>query len=95
MSARRATFQAPPATAGGTRRPAYDYAAVAATLRARPGEWMKLEDLPAPVAVRIRTGKVAAFRPAGAWEATTRTNGYARGRVDIYVRFTGPEAARA
>lgn len=94
MSAAASPEFAPlPPTSGGGRRPAYDYADVAARLIARPGEWIRLEDMPTTIAARIRNGLVAAFRPVGAWEATTRTNGYPRGRVDVYVRFIGQAAA--
>lgn len=63
-------------------------------LRKHPGDWAVFrEDANSSIAFQVKTGKVAAFRPAGAFEAVCRgiTPGGSRGR--IYVRFVGTEDA--
>ena len=70
------------------RPPDPKWAAIADRLRAEPGEWEFVGRHPASQITRIRTGKLAAFRPAGAFDAVGRNSG-PRGRIDIYARFVG------
>ncbi|MEU5683635.1 hypothetical protein DEJ48_36885 [Streptomyces venezuelae] len=67
----------------------------AAALRDRPGEWAHVDTHPnsnraSNQAHRIRTGKLAAFRPAGAFEATIRTDDDEA--IDVYARYVGATA---
>ncbi|MEU0166856.1 hypothetical protein ABZ214_15520 [Streptomyces iakyrus] len=68
---------------------AYD---TAQALRDRPGEWAHIETLAnlnraTNLGYRIRTGMHAAFRPAGAFDATARSAG--DGTADLYARYIG------
>ncbi|MFD8023702.1 hypothetical protein ACFV6G_25170 [Streptomyces lavendulae] len=69
----------------------------ARALRERPGDWAHISDhdqksQAANLAYRIRQGKLRAFRPAGAFEATSRTTDGTSGAV--WARYVGtPEAA--
>ena len=54
---------------------------IARELRKNPGRWAKLEERPTYMH-SIKTGKMKAFRPVGAYEA--RTAGGA-----LFVRYTG------
>ncbi|MGB8946502.1 MAG: hypothetical protein WCD21_40650 [Streptomyces sp.] len=70
---------------------AYD---TAEALRGRPGEWAHVDSHPnlnraTNQGHRIRTGKHAAFRPAGAYEAQTRST---REGADVYARYIGTPA---
>jgi len=63
------------------------HAPKAAAMRERPGEWGEVgtygsESSAASMARTIRTGQVAAWKPAGAFEATSR------GCV-VYARYVG------
>lgn len=61
---------------------------LSAQLREEPGRWALLgTQLARSTAWHIQTGRYAAFRPAGTFEARVRnTNG---NRGDVYVRFLG------
>jgi hypothetical protein len=64
---------------------------IAEQLRSRPGEWAVAREGvvgagDSYVVSRIKTGDIAAFRPAGTFDATQRTCG---GQVSIYVRYVG------
>ncbi|WP_406260180.1 hypothetical protein OIA45_19195 [Streptomyces chartreusis] len=68
---------------------AYD---TAQALRERPGQWAHIDSHPnlnraTNQGHRIRTGKIAAFRPAGAFEAQPRSTG--DGTADVYARYVG------
>ena len=63
----------------------------AAQLRNNPGHWGMLEEFPVEkrhdagmLAWQIRHGKLVAFRPAGTFEASARTEG---DLVKVYARF--------
>jgi hypothetical protein len=78
-------FEEPPQD--GRNRSGRDHAGTAEALRARPGEWAKVFTCdgtnPAGTAAwQIRTGRLAPYRPSGAFEAMSR-NG------DVYARFVG------
>lgn len=70
----------------------------AAALRERPGEWAVIKTTPTSQAARsaathIRTGLLAAYRPARSFEATSRT---VEGEHRVYARFVGqPEGGAA
>ncbi len=65
----------------------FDWDAIAAELRAHPGEWALVGTSAASHAVGVKTGKVKALRPVGAFDACTRKN--ADGGRDLYVRYVG------
>lgn len=60
-------------------------------LRKHPGAWaIWREDANSSLAYQVKTGQVAAFRPAGAFEAVCRaTQAGNKSRGTIYVRYTG------
>jgi hypothetical protein len=66
-------------------------------LRAHPGRWAKVlasQSNPAQ-AVRLKTGRLVAFRPAGSFEATLRTVGKTpegKPLYDLYARYVGDPA---
>ncbi|MGW0899742.1 hypothetical protein ACWD0G_22640 [Streptomyces goshikiensis] len=67
----------------------------ARALRARPGDWALVAERPAigpasNLAYRIRTGKLAAFRPAGAFEAHSRSTG--DHGAGVWARYVGGTA---
>ncbi|MER7507985.1 hypothetical protein ABTX82_06400 [Streptomyces lavendulae] len=69
-----------------------DAGLTARALRERPGDWAHISDhdlksRAANLAYRIRQGKIRAFRPAGAFEATSRKTGEASGAV--WARYVG------
>ncbi|WP_116211558.1 hypothetical protein [Streptomyces olivoreticuli] len=72
---------------------------VADMLRQRTGEWACIADNENPnrasnLAHRIRSGQVAAFRPAGVFEARSRT--VEDGTACVYARHIGgPRTAAA
>lgn len=67
---------------------------LAEALRARPGEWAIFSEDGAPAnATHIKQGKRAAFRPAGSFDAVTRSHPGSR-RCVIYVRYIGEEHGR-
>jgi hypothetical protein len=58
-------------------------------LKTRPGQWAVLHpkaEHPSHVP-NVNKGKIASFRPAGDFEATSRGNG--DGTYKIYVRYVG------
>ena len=65
---------------------------VAKQLRARPNEWaMVASAAPPSTASHIRTGKLAAFSPAGHFEATARRGpDLPANRRIVYARYVGP-----
>ncbi|MEV0445523.1 hypothetical protein AB0I84_08890 [Streptomyces spectabilis] len=74
------------------KRHSHETHETAAALRDRPGEWAHVDTHPnsnraSNQAHRIRTGKLAAFRPAGAFEATIRNDG--EDVINVYARYTG------
>jgi hypothetical protein len=73
----------------------------AAELRAHPGRWAKVltaATAGSSQAAAIKTGRHAAFRPAGHFEAATRSAGKTpKGTqiYDVYARYIGePEATQ-
>jgi hypothetical protein len=67
----------------------------AQALRERPGEWAHIDSHPnlnraTNQGHRIRTGKIAAFRPAGTFEAQPRSTG--DGTADVYARYIGAKS---
>lgn len=69
----------------------FDWEALAAALRASPGEWGRLTDVSVSLGGQIRSGKVAALRPPQDWEVTQRRDEYAEGlpanRTTLYIRY--------
>lgn len=74
----------------GLAAPESKYAPAAAELRERPGEWGLLfvgsKATAASLGNIIRSGVIAAFRPAGDYDAVTRT---VAGRTRTYARYLG------
>jgi hypothetical protein len=86
-----AKFGELPPTDRAAKRNGDNNQAIADELRARPGEWALVlhADTNAHAwqkASNIKRGIIAAFRPFGAFEATTR-NG-----VDVWARYVGGES---
>lgn len=62
-----------------------NWTAVAAALRARPGEWaLVASGASSSLATQIRSGRRVAFGPAGSFEAVSRKR--PDGKHDIYAR---------
>lgn len=81
-------WEEPPArTSWSVRR---DHVAIAAQLKSHPGQWAIIEagerNNINNVAMRIKGGVLPAYRPAGAFEAVTRTKD---GEVCVYARYVG------
>jgi hypothetical protein len=82
-------FEGPPPTAHGTSKG--HHADAARELRERPEEWAIVgvyahSGSAGAVALQVRKGSIAAYEPAGAFEAKARTvNGEAR----VYARYVG------
>lgn len=80
----------PPPKRGRVSSPEHD--AITAKLRQRPGEWaLVLRNKWPSVASSMRQGKLASYRPTGAYEVATRARN--KGRVDIYARYVGEPVA--
>lgn len=63
---------------------------IADALKCRPGEWaLVLEGVSVSTARYIKNGTYAAYRPAGAFDATYRTSPKGEGMGDIYARYIG------
>lgn len=60
----------------------YAHAAVAETLRSRPGWWAMLPDLPQAYSAQIAAGVNVAYRPGGSFEAVSRQG-------VVYARYVG------
>jgi hypothetical protein len=63
----------------------------AAELRSRPGQWAVLREYPSgkrsrayDLAVNVKQGRIVAFRPYGAFEASVRLDG---GVHKVYARY--------
>lgn len=70
-----------------------DWESVARRVRKSPGLWYRVQGLrPIAVASQIRTGRIPAFNPAGAYEASyQRADG--TGRVVLWVRYVADPGA--
>ena len=74
------------------RRPSMgvDYDHLADILRANPGRWAVVREGTRARTVghmsEIKSGKIAAFRPAGTFESTCRSEG---AKVTVYARYVG------
>lgn len=63
------------------------YDLIAAVLRENPGRWARLGTGTSGIVTHIRRGRAPAFRPAGAFEATTR--GRKGTQATVYIRYVG------
>lgn len=82
-------WESPPElTRAGQRPRPVDHEAIAEALRSRPGEWAVIAagHVQTGLVTQIRGGVVAAYRPAGLFEAVRRT---VDGRVTVYARYCG------
>lgn len=82
------TWEEPPP---GSRGPNKNHQDVALVLKANPGVWAKIGTYASSAssgstAHFVRTGRLKAFRPAGAFEATART---VEGEHFVYARYVG------
>jgi len=72
------------------RRTSQRWRDAAQAVDAANGEYVLVaEDVSSNVAHRIMTGAIAAFRPAGAYHATTRRSLKTAKRVDVYAARVG------
>lgn len=83
-------FEDPPSKPRLAAPPGH-HAKVAAELKEHPGEWARIGLYGSPssaaaMAQGIRKGQLAAYRPAGAFEAVSRT---VKNEYRVYARFTG------
>ncbi len=84
MTAPRLRFGEPPPGKG----PFTDWHDVARKLRERPGDWARVGVYSVPVASHVRSGRIKAFRPVGAYEARyDRTD--EPGRAVLWIRYIG------
>lgn len=70
----------------------------ARALRERPGDWALISEHPvisqaSNLAYRIRTGRHSSFRPAGAYEAKSRSTGDSG--AGVWARYVGDAAVPA
>lgn len=84
-------FEEPPPRTRRRRKPT-KHQTVAAALRSRVGDWAHVGTYPTSgsgisMAYTIRKGKLAAYAPAGSFDATSRK---VDGAYRVYVRYTGP-----
>jgi hypothetical protein len=67
--------------------------AIAAQLRAKPGQWARVIAAGHSTAAYIKSGRLPAYQPAGAFEAVARNSRLEDGRKtqiwDIYARYIG------
>lgn len=87
-------WQEPPRSDRGRKRGKrgeHDHAAIAAALRQRPGEWalIPVTGVLTGITDHIRRGRLAAYRPAGQYEAVRR---HVNGETRVYARFVGSGA---
>lgn len=80
----------PPATRSGRGT---DWKLIADELRAHPGQWAVVaHDRGEAVATSIKRGAIAAFRPAGSFEARSRRQRFNEPKsCDIYARYVGDD----
>lgn len=91
-------FEEPPARESGPgmgRAGTGKYAEIAQRLKVRPGEWAIVatfdrRNTAHMLAYRIKRGVQYAFRPAGAFEATSRTMD---GEHRTYARYVGEQSS--
>lgn len=84
-------FEDLPMPSRAAKAPNYRHAEIARILRSKPCEWARIQERTkrvdaATAAYQIRKGMLAAFRPAGAYEAKART---IDGRYYVYARYIG------
>lgn len=84
-------WEDPPPTRAGARgeaKPVIGHELIAVQLRRKPGEWALIYEVrSAPALVtEINAGVLQAYRPAGAYEATSRL---IDGIFRVYARFVG------
>jgi len=84
------TFEDPP-TPSMRSNGRHDHAAISRALEARPGEWaLAYENVPSQLAMQIKEGQLIAFRPGGAFQATSRGRDQETLRLKaLYVRYVG------
>lgn len=80
-------WEEPPPDRRGRQQPAIDHGSVATELRERAGEWACVAiAVQSGMATAIETGRIAAYRPRGSFEARRRV---VDGLPLIYARFVG------
>lgn len=88
MSAGVIRWEAPPPVRLGRQPSALDHEAIAAELRATPGEWglIAVGAVHSGITSAIETGRISPYRPAGSFQATRRQVG---DEQRVYCRFVG------
>jgi hypothetical protein len=82
-------WEKPPTVQRTGRTPDAKYIIIAEQLKENPQEWaLIIEQGHQTTAARIRSGRISAFRPKGAFEATAR-NTDEQGRCQVYARYIG------
>lgn len=79
----------PPEQTGRHKHRRFDHPSIAAELRAQPGRWglIFVGSRASRLATSITNGVLAAYRPAGDFEAVSRIR--PDGRDAVYVRYLG------
>lgn len=80
-------------TASAPAKRSQEWQELADTCRANVGVWFHATDQSPAAANNVESGRLAAFRPVGSWEAVMREVKVVSGkrRGDLYVRFVGEE----
>lgn len=90
-------FKDLPAPTRRSSGPSFDHADAVQKLKAQPSEWAVVQERnkrgdAATAAYQIRKGILAAFRPAGSFEAKSRTED---GKFRVYARYIGEVSSSA
>lgn len=91
MSVAGVTFEPLPHAQSGKGGRSTKHTAIAAELKARPGEWARIETSTSPnaassMANHISGARLKAYAPAGSFEAVSRT---VDGEYRVYARYVG------
>ncbi len=75
----------PPPSRGGR----FDWAQIAADLRAKPGEWAQVgtQRVPRSVASAVRRGRITVMRPTEAGRFEVRTRNQVGENADLFIRW--------
>ena len=83
-------IQEDPGVSTRGRRPNQDWVRVAEELKANPGVWYKVgENLPIIAGTNIKTARLRAFAPAGAFEASIRGRNETGRAQKVFARYVG------
>lgn len=89
------TWEKPPQTTGRGSVRSTVHREIAAQLRTRPGEWARIrDDGTSQAASYINKGTVAAYQPAGDYEAVSRRNTDGK-TFTVWARYVGTSTTEA